>query len=99
MTEVKEFSYKLNHDLEPELSKTLKQFDKTLVTIEPELSKVLQQVDKTLVAMEMILNNDSPLQEDLHETLRDLSRAAKSIKNLTDYLEKHPESLIQGKGK
>ena len=99
MTEVKEFSYKLNHDLEPELSKTLKQFDKTLVTIEPELSKVLQQVDKTLVAMEMILNNDSPLQEDLHETLREFSRAAKSIKNLTDYLEKHPESLIQGKGK
>jgi paraquat-inducible protein B len=29
--------------------------------------------------------------------LQDLSRAAASMKVLTDYLEQHPESLIRGK--
>lgn len=110
LTQLNEFSYKLNHELEPEVSEALKQASAVMNEVkelsyklnhdlEPELSKTLKQFDKTLVAMEMILSNDSPLQEDLHETLRELSRAAKSIKNLTDYLEKHPESLIQGKGK
>ena len=33
----------------------------------------------------------------LNETLRDVSDAAKSMQNLTDYLERHPESIIKGK--
>jgi paraquat-inducible protein B len=31
------------------------------------------------------------------ETLRELSRAARSVRVLADYLERHPESLIRGK--
>lgn len=103
MTQVKEFSYKLNHNLEPKMSETLTQVNefshKLNHDLEPELSKALKQLDKTLVTMDELLKSDSPLQEDLHETLREFSRAAKSIRNLTDYLERHPESLIQGKGK
>ena len=110
MTQVNEFSYKLNHDLEPELSDTLKQVNLMMTQIkelsyklnhnlEPELAKALKQVDKTLVAMEVILKSDSPMQQDLHMTLREFTRAAESIKSLTDYLERHPESLLQGKGK
>ena len=79
MTQVKELSYKLNHNLEPELSGTLKQAENTLVTLEDTLK------------------NDSPLQQDLQMTLREITKAARSIKTLTDYLERHPESLIQGK--
>lgn len=79
MTQVKELSYKLNHNLEPELSGTLKQAENTLVTIQDTLK------------------NNSPLQQDLQTTLREFTKAARSIKTLTDYLERHPESLIQGK--
>lgn len=110
LTQLNKFSYKVNNDLEPEISETLKKASAVMTQVkefsyklnhdlEPELSKALKQVDKTLVAMDEILKNDSRLQEDLHETLREFSRAAKSIRNLTDYLERHPESLIQGKGK
>ncbi len=79
MTQIKELSYKLNHNLEPELSGTLKQAENTLVTIQDTLK------------------NDSPLQQDLQSALREFTKAARSIKTLTDYIERHPESLIKGK--
>ena len=39
----------------------------------------------------------APLQQDLRDTLQELSRAAVSLRVLTDYLEQHPESLLRGK--
>ena len=36
-------------------------------------------------------------QSDLGSTLLQVSRAAKSISALVDYLERHPESLLRGK--
>ncbi|OQK17755.1 hypothetical protein AU255_07795 [Methyloprofundus sedimenti] len=79
MTQVNQFSYKLNHKLEPELSGTLQETKSTLVTIQETLG------------------NDSPVQQDLQSALREFTKAARSIKDLADYLERHPESLIQGK--
>jgi paraquat-inducible protein B len=43
------------------------------------------------------LSPDAPLQNDLTGTLLQLSRAAKSVSALADYLERHPEALIRGK--
>ncbi len=108
MTQVNEFSYKLNNDLEPQFSETLKQVNAMMVQVkelsyklnhnlEPELTNTLKQVDKTLIDIQVILENDSPLQQDLHLTLQEFTKAAASIKNLTDYLERHPESLLKGK--
>ncbi len=79
LTQLNELSYKLNHNLEPELSSTLKQAENTLLTIQNTLKE------------------DSPLQQDLQITLREFAKAARSIKSLTDYLERHPESLLRGK--
>lgn len=33
----------------------------------------------------------------MNQTLKDVGAAAKSIKNLTDYLEQHPDALLKGK--
>ena len=43
------------------------------------------------------LADDSPLQQDMRQTLQELTRAAGSLRVLTDYLERHPESLLRGK--
>jgi paraquat-inducible protein B len=43
------------------------------------------------------LGQESPSQSDLGSTLMQVSRAAKSISALADYLERHPESLLRGK--
>ncbi len=66
-------------------------------TLEPELSDTLIQTKHTLAAIEETLKADSPLRQNLQNTLQELSRAARSMKNLTDYLERHPESLLKGK--
>ncbi len=79
MTQLNQFSYKLNHQLEPEFSSTLKETKSTLVTIQDTLE------------------NDSPVQQDLQTALKAFTKAARSVKDLADYLERHPESLIQGK--
>lgn len=66
-------------------------------TLEPELSDTLTQTKHTLVTIEETLKADSPLQQNLQNTLQELTKAARSMKNLTDYLERHPESLLKGK--
>jgi paraquat-inducible protein B len=43
------------------------------------------------------LATDAPLQQDLRDALREMSRAAQSLRVFTDYLERHPEALIRGK--
>jgi len=70
----------------PEVHSTLEDARKTL----DDVRKILGDAKKTL-------SHDAPLQQDLHETLRELSRAAQSLRVLGDYLERHPESLIRGK--
>ncbi len=66
-------------------------------TVVPEISNTLQQANKSLATMDNTLQSNSPLQQDLHATLREVSKAARSFKALSDYLERHPESLLKGK--
>lgn len=63
----------------------------------PEARAVLDEARKTLGEGREALSSDAPLRSDLRETLHELSRAATSVRILTDYLEQHPESLIRGK--
>ena len=44
-----------------------------------------------------LVQDDSATVVELQRALRDLSDAAKSIRSLADQLERHPESLLQGK--
>jgi paraquat-inducible protein B len=39
----------------------------------------------------------SPLVTELSKTLRELSSTSRSFRNLSDYLERHPEPLLRGK--
>ena len=60
----------------------------------PALTNSSKNLDKTLTQM---AGSSAETLSNLNETLRDVSDAAKSMRNLTDYLEQHPESLIKGK--
>jgi paraquat-inducible protein B len=59
--------------------------------------KTLNEANKALAGAKQTLAVDAPLQQDLRETLREVSRAAQSLRVLGDYLERHPEALISGK--
>lgn len=67
--------------------------------IAPAISSTLDQAQKTLVSFEGSLGQDSPLQHDLRQAVKELGDAARAVRILADYLERHPDSLIYGKGK
>jgi paraquat-inducible protein B len=83
------------------LDATLKKADALMgqlsTDIAPEVRATLEQARKTLRSAEGMLSTDSPLQGDLRETLIEVTKAAESMRALTDYLERHPQSLIWGK--
>jgi paraquat-inducible protein B len=61
-------------------------------------SDALKQSSRTLSSVQEVVAKDSDLVYKLNNTLHELSGAARSIRFLADYLERHPESLIRGKG-
>jgi paraquat-inducible protein B len=63
----------------------------------PEAQATLAEARTTLDAAKQTLSADAPLQQDLREALREMGKAAQSLRDLTDYLDRHPESLIRGK--
>lgn len=63
-----------------------------------ELTKTLQQTRRTLANAEKMLAPNSSLQAEAHRALSELSSAARSFRIMADYLERHPEALIRGKG-
>ena len=75
-------------------NKLINQLDTEIL---PEARGTLTEARRTLLSIERTLAADSPLQQNAHETLREVARAAASFRALSDYLERHPESLIRGK--
>ncbi len=73
------------HEMRPVLLST----EKTLNTA----TDVLKESKQSLASVEALTASDAPLWQSL-ESLRD---AANSTKTLTDYLERHPDSIIYGK--
>ena len=67
---------------------------KELPVLIPTLTKSAENLDQSL---SKIAQSSEDTMSNLNESLRNVSDAAKSIENLTDYLEQHPESLIKGK--
>ena len=63
-----------------------------------EVRRTLQSVQETLSRADRhLLDPSAPIQRNAEQTLQDLQRAAQSLRVLTDYLQRHPESLLRGK--
>lgn len=76
------------------VGKTLGKVDGTL----DNANKAIDSAGQTFNSIGRTVDDDSALQRNLSQTLRELSRSARSLRDLTDYLGRHPESLIRGKG-
>lgn len=96
----------IGHSLDDALqsiSKLARTLDTTMV---PELTstvrkagKSLDGVNKTMGSVRGVVNDDSPVMLQLNGMIKELSRAAKSIRSLGDYLQAEPSSLIRGRSK
>lgn len=91
-----------------DLQKTVSGMNATLTNVEaltqrlnndlaPEMTAMMKDARQTLNNVNRTMSNDSPMQQDIRQTLQELSRAAASIRVLTDYLQQHPEAIIRGK--
>lgn len=57
----------------------------------------LKQAQETLAAVQMTFGPDSPLNYELAQTLEQTSSAARSLRELSDYLRRNPSSVVRGR--
>lgn len=68
--------------------------DKTLLS----LNAALKEGKTAITKFQKVVNSDSPTVTDLNRALAEVAGAARALRELANYLERHPESLLQGKG-
>jgi paraquat-inducible protein B len=87
--------------LSTDLSATLKTANGMLRRLDnevaPQARDTLAEARKALGAVDRVLSSGQPVTQDARDTLREVGRAAQSLRVLSDYLERHPEALIRGK--
>ena len=87
-----------------DVKKTVKEFGKLAANIDARVGglaggfdKTMSGFDKTMSAARGILAENSPLVVDLENALQEISAMSRSIRQLANYLDQHPEALIRGK--
>jgi paraquat-inducible protein B len=83
------------------LDQTLKSTNRLMhdvdASIAPQVTATLKDAQEAMKNATNALSEGGTLNNSLGDTLLQLSRAAKSLGALADYLERHPEALIRGK--
>lgn len=77
-----------------ELQKTMKAVNSDVL---PQMRGTLQQAQKTLGTANDTLSENSPARVQLGQAMDEVQRTARSVRVLTDFLSRHPESLIRGR--
>jgi paraquat-inducible protein B len=78
-----------------DLSSITEQLDQSIA---PELTSILGQTRQAVGNVNGMIGPDAPLSVETVRTMRDIGSAARSIRTFADYLDRHPEALIRGKG-
>lgn len=73
--------------------------DVLLTTMNKYMPSILYSVDDITKDINKVTNSDlnKEVVYNLNETIETFNSTLKSIKNLTDYLERHPDALLKGK--
>lgn len=82
------------------LNTALKDLHQLTQTADREVVKITTHLEKSLGSTAKILEQlepGTPMAVDLRNALEELAASARSIRALTDYLERHPEALLHGK--
>jgi len=83
--------------LADDLKKTVKDFGKLARDVDAQVGGLATGLDKTMSAAKGVLSADSPLMVELENTMKEISAMSRSIRQLANYLDQHPEALIRGK--
>jgi paraquat-inducible protein B len=99
---------KVDRQVDPlakDVKKTVKEFGKLASNVDGRVGglaagfdKTMSGFDTTMSAAKGVLSQDSPLMVELENALKEIAAMSRSIRQLTNYLDQHPEALIRGKG-
>jgi paraquat-inducible protein B len=81
-------------EAEKTIGNILKNTDRIVKKLDDQL---IPEFNKTLTNVNALTDGNSPLITDMRDSMRELTKAATSIKTLTDMLDQQPQSLIFGK--
>ncbi len=95
----------------PELGHSLKSLDDTLTRLDkvtqeaaPDIQALLKSLrdtadsaQSTLNTVQGLIGSTAPAGTDLPRLVRELTEAARSVRGLADYLDRHPEALLRGR--
>ncbi len=84
---------------------SLAQIDRILKEVQPQigplvakLNQAAAQISEIAASARRLLDGDGAAQDDsLPEAVRQLNEAARSVRTLAEFLERHPDALIRGK--
>jgi paraquat-inducible protein B len=93
----------LGHALQS-LDDTLTRLDKVTHDIEPDIKSLIKSLrdtadsaQNTLNTIQGLVGNTAPTGADIPRLMRELTEAARSVRGLADYLDRHPEALLRGR--
>jgi paraquat-inducible protein B len=87
LEQINRFSATLNSATVPQVAAVLNAADQALV-----------QIQSTMTTAEHFMGGEAPITYELKAMILELAKAARAVNTLADYLERHPEALISGKG-
>lgn len=70
-----------------------------ITSLSMDARKMVQQADRTLGELAKMTSDQGSMGGELINTMRELAAAARAVKGVADYLERHPEALLQGKAR
>lgn len=83
------------------LTSALKRLEALAETLDtgtlPELTRASRNLSRTLRVVDDSMAGDAPLQQEARQALRAVAEAARSIRTLTDTLQRNPEALLTGR--
>ena len=67
-----------------------------LRTVSADTRQTLMSLRATLESIQALVGPEAPLSVGLAQTVTDLSRAARAVSNLADFLERNPSAVVFG---
>lgn len=89
----------------PGLKTTVESANRLVTNVDADLKTTIEELRRAIASADQVLKStdstlvgaNAPAQQEIRDALQEIVRAARSVRVLADYLERHPESLIRGK--
>jgi paraquat-inducible protein B len=92
------------HDAVLSLNRVLTHLDRLAVQTQPNLNELLKSLratsdaaQRTIDLIQQRAGGNAPSNTDLPQLMSELSQAARSVRELADYLDRHPDALLRGR--